>query len=128
MIMGKAGIDDLLEYPISLDYLIEKKMVFKVKWQPKWKTTSVVYVILDEETVKLGLSKLDENQKPTSTGVSDINSNHVNDPNSSHVTEMTSSHVDEMNSSHVNNPSSFQIKESVDEKTDGEEFNMLNVS
>ncbi|RHN53216.1 putative nucleic acid-binding protein [Medicago truncatula] len=40
--MIQAGITNRLEYPMLLDGIGEKTYVFKVKWQPKWKTTSVV--------------------------------------------------------------------------------------
>ncbi|RHN55405.1 putative nucleic acid-binding protein [Medicago truncatula] len=40
--MIQAGITNRLDYPMLLDGIGEKTYVFKVKWQPKWKTTSVV--------------------------------------------------------------------------------------
>jgi hypothetical protein len=38
----QAGITNRLEYPTLIDSIGQKSMVFKVKWQPRWKTGSVV--------------------------------------------------------------------------------------
>jgi len=40
--LAKAGLTTRLEYPRMMDNFAEKTMVFKVKWQPRWKSTSVV--------------------------------------------------------------------------------------
>lgn len=40
--MIQAGITNRFEYPLMMDGLAEKTMVFKVKWQPRWKSCSVV--------------------------------------------------------------------------------------
>ncbi|XP_058774410.1 uncharacterized protein LOC131648692 [Vicia villosa] len=71
-----------------------------VKWQPKWKTMSVVSIIPNDMTVKKFLSKLEE-AKPSSTDVNDTNSHQLNDPNPSNVNDP--------NLFHVNDPSSFQF-------------------
>jgi hypothetical protein len=38
----QAGITNRFEFPPIMDDLAEKTMVFKVKWQPRWKSCSVV--------------------------------------------------------------------------------------
>lgn len=40
--MIQAGITNRFEYPMLMDQLAEKTFVFKVKWQPRWKSCSVV--------------------------------------------------------------------------------------
>lgn len=40
--MIQAGITNRFEFPPIMDDLAEKTMVFKVKWQPRWKSCSVV--------------------------------------------------------------------------------------
>jgi len=42
MFNSQAGITNRLEYPMMLDGMAHKTAVAKVKWQPKWKTSSVV--------------------------------------------------------------------------------------
>jgi len=37
-----AGITNHFEYPMIIETIAEKTLVFKVKWQPKWKSFSVV--------------------------------------------------------------------------------------
>jgi hypothetical protein len=39
---SQAGITNRFEYPMLMDQLAEKTFVFKVKWQPRWKSCSVV--------------------------------------------------------------------------------------
>lgn len=40
--MIEAGITNRLEYPMLMDNIGPKTLAFKIKWQPKWKTISVV--------------------------------------------------------------------------------------
>jgi Sec-independent protein secretion pathway component TatC len=40
----QAGITNRFEYPMLMDKLAEKTWVAKVKWQPKWKSCSVVCI------------------------------------------------------------------------------------
>lgn len=42
--MINAGITNRFEYPMLMDKLAEKTWVAKVKWQPKWKSCSVVCI------------------------------------------------------------------------------------
>jgi len=37
-----AGITNRFDYPMIIETIAEKTLVFKVKWQPKWKSFSVV--------------------------------------------------------------------------------------
>ncbi|XP_058745814.1 uncharacterized protein LOC131618652 [Vicia villosa] len=50
--MIKAGIHDPLEFPLVLDQMLDCKMAFKVKWQPRWKNASVVMLLKNDPFVK----------------------------------------------------------------------------
>ncbi|XP_058776686.1 uncharacterized protein LOC131651016 [Vicia villosa] len=50
--MIKAGIHDPLEFPLALDQMLDCKMAFKVKWQPRWKNASVVMLLKNDPFVK----------------------------------------------------------------------------
>jgi hypothetical protein len=41
----QAGIINRFEFPLMMDDLAEKTMVFKVKWQPRWKSCSVALIL-----------------------------------------------------------------------------------
>lgn len=55
--MIKAGITNRLEYPMCLDSISPEPMVFKIKWQPRWKTISVVCFRKGDGLVNLIISK-----------------------------------------------------------------------
>ncbi|KAK2423393.1 replication protein A 70 kDa DNA-binding subunit B [Trifolium repens] len=46
--MIKDGINDLLDYPQDVDDIRGRTLTVKVKWQPNWKSSSVMAVIEDE--------------------------------------------------------------------------------
>ncbi|XP_058774600.1 uncharacterized protein LOC131648886 [Vicia villosa] len=50
--MIKAGIHDPLEFPLALDQMLDRKMDFKIKWQPWWKNASVVMLLKNDPFVK----------------------------------------------------------------------------
>ncbi|XP_058727010.1 uncharacterized protein LOC131598426 [Vicia villosa] len=44
----EAGVTDPLDFPVALDALVGKTMVFKVKWQPDWENGSVMSILEDD--------------------------------------------------------------------------------
>lgn len=58
----QAGITNRLEYPMLMDSLAGKNIVAKVKWQPKWKTCSVVTLKDGEGFVDQIKNKFPEHQ------------------------------------------------------------------
>ncbi|KAL5054976.1 hypothetical protein RYX36_035658, partial [Vicia faba] len=46
------GIDDLLEFPLALDHLMNLEMTFKVKWKPRWNNFSVVRILKYEPFIR----------------------------------------------------------------------------
>ncbi|XP_058788369.1 uncharacterized protein LOC131662571 [Vicia villosa] len=57
--MIKAGIHDPLEFPLALDQMLDRKMAFKIKWQPQWKNASVVMLLKNDPFVKELSDQLD---------------------------------------------------------------------
>ncbi|KAL5099736.1 hypothetical protein RYX36_004063, partial [Vicia faba] len=47
------GITDSLEFPLALDVMLGKKFAFKVKWDPKWKSSSIVQFIKDNHLITI---------------------------------------------------------------------------
>ncbi|CAI8616372.1 unnamed protein product [Vicia faba] len=47
------GIIDPLEFPLSLDAMFGQKFAFKVKWDPKWKISSFVQFIKDNQLITM---------------------------------------------------------------------------
>ncbi|PNY13751.1 hypothetical protein L195_g010417, partial [Trifolium pratense] len=49
--MLQDGIMDPLDYPEDIDLMTVKKLAVKVKWQPKWKTGSVIQINQGDEFI-----------------------------------------------------------------------------
>ncbi|CAJ2632103.1 unnamed protein product [Trifolium pratense] len=49
--MLQDGIIDPLDYPEDIDLMTVKKLAVKVKWQPKWKTGSVIQINQGDEFI-----------------------------------------------------------------------------
>ncbi|XP_058724536.1 uncharacterized protein LOC131596005 [Vicia villosa] len=49
--MFQAGIFDPLDYPLTLDKLLNQELAFKVKWQPNWSNCSVIMLVKDKPVV-----------------------------------------------------------------------------
>lgn len=60
--MIQVGITNILEFPLILDTLSSKSMVAKVKWQPKWKTCSVVNLKVDKVFENQVIKKFPQHQ------------------------------------------------------------------
>ncbi|KAL5063752.1 hypothetical protein RYX36_025489 [Vicia faba] len=50
--MIEAGLHDPLEFPLAPDQVLDVKMYFKVKWQPRWKNCSVVMLLKNDPFIK----------------------------------------------------------------------------
>ncbi|XP_058726749.1 uncharacterized protein LOC131598136 [Vicia villosa] len=61
--MIKAGIHDPLEFPLALDQMLDRKMAFKIKWQPLWKNASVVMLLKNDSFVKELADQLDTDEE-----------------------------------------------------------------
>lgn len=68
--MIQAGITNRLEYPLMMDGLAGKNFVAKVKWQPRWKTFSVVCLKVEPELFAKVITKFPKYQ-PASVHVQD---------------------------------------------------------
>ncbi|WJX57068.1 hypothetical protein P8452_42665 [Trifolium repens] len=49
--MIKDGITDPLDYPQAMDDIGGRTLAVKVKWQPNWKSGSVMAIMLDDEAI-----------------------------------------------------------------------------
>ncbi|XP_058773325.1 uncharacterized protein LOC131647452 [Vicia villosa] len=61
--MIKVGIHDPLEFPLALDQMLDRKMAFKIKWQPWWKNASVVMLFKNDPFVKELSDHLDTDEE-----------------------------------------------------------------
>ncbi|XP_058751987.1 uncharacterized protein LOC131625112 [Vicia villosa] len=61
--MIKDGIHDPLEFPLALDQMLDRKMAFKIKWQPRWKNASVVMLLKNDPFVKELADQLDTDEE-----------------------------------------------------------------
>ncbi|KAI5405218.1 hypothetical protein KIW84_052118 [Lathyrus oleraceus] len=50
--LSEAGIDDLLEFSLAFDVMLGLELDFKVKWQPRWDSCSIVMILRDESFMK----------------------------------------------------------------------------
>ncbi|CAI8619193.1 unnamed protein product [Vicia faba] len=72
--MIHVRITDPLEFPLSLDSMLGKKFAFKVKWDPRWKSSSIVLFIKDNHLIAMLEGPIAINQE------GEITSPHVPDP------------------------------------------------
>ncbi|KAK2379080.1 replication protein A 70 kDa DNA-binding subunit B [Trifolium repens] len=49
--MIKDGLTDPLDYPQAMDDIGGRRMAVKVKWQPNWKSGSVMAIMVDDEAI-----------------------------------------------------------------------------
>ncbi|KAL5101078.1 hypothetical protein RYX36_005405 [Vicia faba] len=68
------GINYPLEFPLALGHMLDLKMDFKIKWQPRWKNCSMVMLLKNDPSIKQLGAKLETVEDLDITSKHNLNS------------------------------------------------------